>query len=225
MNFKKLTILLLVFLMSGVVGFLFPDVTLANKNFSYSRQKLMRESRDNAKRLQRIKKNRQKLDSSKSEDSKIKIRFSSGGVKFDKGSANSSSIHFTWGDFGVGQSEFFYGKDYDSDYSFRLKPIIFNEMSYSFGNNNNYTLGLGSIKSGDVGIYRSATNEDFRADKIQGNSSFFVYSFNLIFFEILFGYRYVKVEASDFFTFTPSTVSEKYIIEGSHSIFGIGIFF
>ena len=47
--------------MSGVVGFLFPDVTLANKNFSYSRQKLMRESRDNAKRLQRIRKIRQKL--------------------------------------------------------------------------------------------------------------------------------------------------------------------
>ena len=40
MNFKKLTILSLVFLISGVVGYLFPDVTLANKNFSYSRQKL-----------------------------------------------------------------------------------------------------------------------------------------------------------------------------------------
>ena len=67
MNLKKLTILSLVFLVSGVVGYLFPDVTLANKNFSYSRQKLMRESRDNAKRLQRIKKNRQKEYGSKSE--------------------------------------------------------------------------------------------------------------------------------------------------------------
>jgi len=225
MNFKKLTILSLVFLMSGVVGFIFPDVTLANKNFSYSRQKLMRESRDNAKRLQRIKKIRQKQHGSKSVDSKIKIRFSSGGVKFDKGSASSSSIHFTWESFGVGQSEFFYGKDYNSDYSFRFKPIIFNEMSYSFGNNNNYTLGFGNIKSGDVGIYISESNEDFRANTIKGNSSFFLYSYNLSFFEILFGYRYIRVEASDFFTFTPSTVSEKYIIEGGHSIFGIGLIF
>ena len=70
----------------------------------------MRESRDNAKRLQRIKKNRQKLDSSKSEDSKIKIRFSSGGVKFDKGSANSSSIHFTWGILELGNLSFFMAK-------------------------------------------------------------------------------------------------------------------
>ena len=71
MNFKKLTILSLVFLVSGVVGFLFPDVTLANKNFSYSRQKLLRESRDNSKRLQRIKKIRQKQHGSKSELSDV----------------------------------------------------------------------------------------------------------------------------------------------------------
>ena len=66
----------------------------------------MRESRDNAKRLQRIKMIRQKQYGSESEDSKIKTRFSSGGVKFDKGSVSSSSIHFTWGSFGVGQSKF-----------------------------------------------------------------------------------------------------------------------
>ena len=160
-----------------------------------------------------------------SEGSEIKIRLSSGRIEFDKGSASSSTIYFTWGSFGVGQSEFFYGKDYNSDYSFRFKPIIFNEMSYSFGKNNNYTLGFGNIKSGDVGIYISETNEDFRANTIKGNSSFFLYSYNLSFFEILFGYRYIRVEASDFLTFTPSTVSEKYIIEGGHSIFGIGIIF
>ena len=67
-----------------------------------------------------------------SESSEIKIRFSSGRIDFDKGSASSSTIYFTWGSFGVGQSEFFYGKDYNSDYSYRFKPVIFNEISYSF---------------------------------------------------------------------------------------------
>ena len=47
-----------------------------------------------------------------SEGSEIKIRLSSGRIEFDKGSASSSTIYFTWGSFGVGQSEFFYDKDY-----------------------------------------------------------------------------------------------------------------
>ena len=104
MNFKKLTILSLVFLMSGVVGFLFPDVTFANKNFSYSRQKLMRESRDSAKRLQRIKMIRQKQYGSELEPSVIQIRGMQGSVSGKNLSISNQSLSLIWGGWGIGSS-------------------------------------------------------------------------------------------------------------------------
>ena len=145
MNFKKLTILSLVFLISGVVGYLFPDVTLANKNFSYSRQKLMRESRDNAKRLQRIKKIRQKQYGSKSESflfvfPKIRIRYLEGSISNKTTKVQNSIKTVILGNWGISQSVLRY-ETFKSNNSYDVINNSY-DISYTFGNKLNFTLGL-----------------------------------------------------------------------------------
>ena len=153
MNFKKLTILSLVFLISGVVGFLFPDVTLANKNFSYSRQKLMRESRDNAKRLQRIKKIRQKQYGSKSKPSIIQIRGMQGSVSGKNLSISNQSLSLIWDGWGIGSSTLDIQKDTTST-NVALKGQTI-EFSYNFGL---ITLGVGQMSLKPSGKFTDKVN-------------------------------------------------------------------
>ena len=168
MNFKKLTILSLVFLMSGVVGFLFPDVTLANKNFSYSRQKLMRESRDNAKRLQRIKMIRQKQYGSKSEPSIIQIRGMQGSVSGKNLSISNQSLSLIWDGWGIGSSTLNIQKEDDfTKKALKGQTIGF---SYNFGL---MTFGIGQMSLKPSGKFSDKVNSlDWEPQKSEGNFYF-----------------------------------------------------
>ena len=157
MNFKKLTILLLVFLISGVVGFFFPDETLANKNFSYSRQKLMRESRDHAKRLQRIKKIRQKQYGSKSEPSVIQIRGMQGSVFGKNLSISNQSLSVIWDGWGIGSSTLDIKKDTTTT-NVALKGQTI-EFSYNFGF---MTFGIGQMSFKPSGKFSDKVKSPFK---------------------------------------------------------------
>ncbi len=227
MNFKKLTILSLVFLISGVVGYLFPDVTLANKNFSYSRQKLMRESRDNAKRLQRIKKNRQKDYGSKSESflfvfPKIRIRYLEGSISNKTTKVQNSIKTVILGDWGISQSVLRY-ETFKSNNSYDVINNSY-DISYTFGNKLNFTLGLGFIYEGMANI-RTSKNL-YTSSRVSGNSFFGVLGFELGMIEFLIGNRINNMEYIEFHKNSYGKILEvdtKYSISGNQLIFGIGL--
>ena len=218
MNFKKLTILSLVFLMSGVVGFLFPDVTLANKNFSYSRQKLMRESRDNAKRLQRIKMIRQKQYGSKSEPSIIQIRGMQGSVSGKNLSISNQSLSLIWDGWGIGSSTLNVQKEDD----FTKKTLIGQtiEFSYNFGL---MTFGIGQMSLKPSGKFSDKVNSlDWEPQKSEGNFYFGMMRYKIGFMEALIGYRRGTYKFSEFkHTSSESTLSTP--LEGSVGLITIGI--
>ena len=224
MNFKKLTILSLVFLMSGVVGFLLPDVTLANKNFSYSRQKLMRESRDNAKRLQRIKMIRQKQYGSKSEPTKIRIRGLSGTAKSKTLTLSNTSIQFLWGSLGIGHTMMKFEKS-KSGKEFSILNS-FNDISYTFGDEMSFTIGTGVLGSGQ-GIYTESQKE-FTSEKASGSANFFSIGIEYNGIEFLYGQRRFDFENKEFQrTVSESTeIVEKNVkVNGTIHLLGIGVSF
>lgn len=218
MNFKKLTILSLVFLMSGVVGFLFPDVTLANKNFSYSRQKLMRESRDNAKRLQRIKKIRQKQYGSKSEPSVIQIRGMQGSVSGKNLSISNQSLSLIWDGWGIGSSTLDIQKVTNTT-NVALKGQTI-EFSYNFGL---MTFGIGQMSLKPSGKFSDKVNSlDWEPQKSEGNFYFGMMRYKIGFMEALIGYRRGTYKFSEFkHTSSESTLSTP--LEGSVGLITIGI--
>ena len=218
MNFKKLTILSLVFLMSGVVGFLFPDVTLANKNFSYSRQKLMRESRDNAKRLQRIKKIRQKQYGSKSEPSVIQIRGMQGSVSGKNLSISNQSLSLIWDGWGIGSSTLNVQKEDDFTKKALKGQTI--EFSYNFGL---MTFGIGQMSLKPSGKFSDKVNSlDWEPQKSEGNFYFGMMRYKIGFMEALIGYRRGTYKFSEFkHTSSESTLSTP--LEGSVGLITIGI--
>ena len=218
MNFKKLTILSLVFLMSGVVGFLFPDVTLANKNFSYSRQKLMRESRDNAKRLQRIKMIRQKQYGSKSEPSVIQIRGMQGSVSGKNLSISNQSLSLIWDGWGIGSSTLNVQKEDDFTKKTLKGQTI--EFSYNFGL---MTFGIGQMSLKPSGKFSDKVNSlDWEPQKSEGNFYFGMMRYKIGFMEALIGYRRGTYKFSEFkHTSSESTLSTP--LEGSVGLITIGI--
>ena len=218
MNFKKLTILTLVFLMSGVVGFLFPDVTLANKNFSYSRQKLMRESRDNAKRLQRIKKIRKKQHGSKSEPSVIQIRGMQGSVSGKNLSISNQSLSLIWDGWGIGSSTLNVQKEDDFTKKTLKGQTI--EFSYNFGL---MTFGIGQMNLKPSGKFSDKVNSlDWEPQKSEGNFYFGMMRYKIGFMEALIGYRRGTYKFSEFkHTSSESTLSTP--LEGSVGLITIGI--
>ena len=218
MNFKKLTILSLVFLMSGVVGFLFPDVTLANKNFSYSRQKLMRESRDNAKRLQRIKKIRQKQYGSKSEPSVIQIRGMQGSVSGKNLSISNQSLSLIWDGWGIGSSTLNVQKE--DDFTKKVLKGQTIEFSYNFGL---MTFGIGQMSLKPSGKFSDKVNSlDWEPQKSEGNFYFGMMRYKIGFMEALIGYRRGTYKFSEFkHTSSESTLSTP--LEGSVGLITIGI--
>ena len=218
MNFKKLTILSLVFLMSGVVGFLFPDVTLANKNFSYSRQKLMRESRDNAKRLQRIKKIRQKQYGSKSEPSVIQIRGMQGSVSGKNLSISNQSLSLIWDGWGIGSSTLDIQKVTNTT-NVALKGQTI-EFSYNFGL---MTFGIGQMSLKPSGEFSDKVNSlDWEPQKSEGNFYFGMMRYKIGFLEALIGYRRGTYKFSEFkHTSSESTLSTP--LEGSVGLITLGI--
>ena len=218
MNFKKLTILSLVFLVSGMVGFLFPDATLANKNFSYSRQKLMRESRDNAKRLQRIKKIRQKQHGSKSEPSVIQIRGMQGSISGKNLSISNQSLSLIWDGWGIGSSTLDVQKEDDFTKKALKGQTI--EFSYNFGL---MTFGIGQMSLKPSGKFTDKINSvDWEPQKSEGNFYFGMMRYKIGFMEALIGYRRGTYKFSEFkHTSSESTLSTP--LEGSVGLITIGI--
>ena len=182
----------------------------------------MRESRDNAKRLQRIKKIRQKQHGSKSEPSVIQIRGMQGSVSGKNLSISNKSLSLIWDGWGIGSSTLSYSKETDSSKRELKGQTI--ELSYNFGL---MTLGVGQMNLNPSGKVTDKVNSiEWEPIKSEGNFYFGVMRYKIGFLEALIGYRRGTYKFSEFkHTSSDSTLSTP--LEGSVGLvtFGIGIEF
>ena len=133
MNFKKLTILSLVFLMSGVVGLITPE-----NLFAWENPKRFRESREILKILQFQKELKKKHPwtfekrgpGKKSEPSVIQIRGMQGSVSGKNLSISNQSLSLIWDSWGIGSSTLNVQKEDDFTKKTLKGQTI--EFSYNF---------------------------------------------------------------------------------------------
>ena len=225
MNFNKLTILSLVFLMSGVVGFLFPENLLAWEN-----PKRFRESREILKILQFQKDLKKKHPwtfekrgpGKKSETSVIQIRGMQGSVSGKNLSISNQSLSLIWDGWGIGSSTLSYSKETDSSKR-ELKGQTM-ELSYNFGL---MTFGVGQMNLNPSGRVTDKVNSiEWEPIKSEGNFYFGMMRYKIGFLEALIGYRRGTYKFTEFkHTSSDSTLSTP--LEGSVGLvtFGIGIEF
>ena len=233
MKLTPLRISMLVFLMSGVM------CLFSNHNAHAQVPQTKRSEQDSFLKNIRAKKKNNDLQKKfrdkqkQSEDSKIRLRvMMMDTIRFDNGKAWTTSDYLIWGSLGFGQSNFGYKKDINStessDYydAFRLRNVIFNEISLTFGRNGAFTLGGGIVSKGQVEVYLYTEDEYFNSKNISGWSAFGVYSFDFGLFEFLLGYREIKIEAKEFMSNkTNSKFSKIYVVKGGQPQFGFGIKF
>ncbi len=105
-------------------------------------------------------------------------------IKFDNGKAWTVSNHFFWGYIGIVQSNFGYKQDIKSSNSndiydqFRLRNIIFNQISLTLGKNDALTFEEGQVSKGEVEVYFFTEDENFYSNKVSGWSTLIFYSFD-----------------------------------------------
>ena len=225
MNFKKLTILSLVFLMSGVVGLFIPENLLAWEN-----PKRWRESREILKILQFQKELKKKHPwtfekrgpGKKSEPSVIQIRGMQGSVSGKNLSISNQSISLIWDGWGIGSSTLDIQKDTTST-NVALKGQTI-EFSYNFGL---MTLGVGQMSLKPSGKFTDKINSvDWEPQKSEGNFYFGMMRYKIGFMEALIGYRRGQYKMSDF-KHSESETTLDAPLEGSVGLvtFGIGVEF
>ena len=162
MKFRRLTIWTLVFIMSGLVCLLNPDEGYSEGSIykrNFSRNFLKQFTRQNIKRQNR------KLYSQKTKEHKtgsfrsnIKLRMIPHNVAIGEGGFQPRiagvSGYLIWNNFGIGQTEMvYYYNNYDSENSLRFDlRNTTNDLSYTFGEDYNLTLGLGAISNGKGNI-------------------------------------------------------------------------
>ena len=197
MNFKKLTILSLVFLMSGVVGLITPE-----NLFAWENPKRWRESREILKILQFQKELKKKHPwtfekrgpSKKSEPSVIQIRGMQGSVSGKNLYISNQSLSLIWNGWGIGSSTLDIQKDTTST-NVALKGQTI-EFSYNFGL---MTFGIGQMSFKPSGKFTDKVNSvDWEPQKSEGNFYFGMMRYKIGFMEALIGYRRGQYKMSDF---------------------------
>ena len=178
----------------------------------------MRESRDSAKRLQRIKMIRQKQYGSESEPSVIQIRGMQGSVSGKNLSISNQSLSLIWDGWGIGSSTLNVQKEDDFTKKTLKGQTI--EFSYNFGL---MTFGIGQMSLKPSGKFSDKVNSlDWEPQKSEGNFYFGMMRYKIGFMEALIGYRRGTYKFSEFkHTSSESTLSTP--LEGSVGLITIGI--
>ena len=221
MNFKKLAILTLVFLMSGVVGLITPE-----NLFAWENPKRFRESREILKILQFQKDLKKKHPwtfekrgpSKKSDPSVIQIRGMQGSVSGKNLSISNQSVSLIWDGWGIGSSTLNVQKEDDFTKKALKGQTI--EFSYNFGL---MTLGIGQMSLKPSGKFTDKINSvDWEPQKSEGNFYFGMMRYKIGFIEALIGYRRGQYKISEF-KHSESYTTLNAPLEGSVGLITIGI--
>ena len=152
---------------------------------------------------------------------KIRFRYLYGPINSDSQATRSTSA-IIWDRFGIGQSVFKFKTSISGD-TYDLKNTSI-DLSYTFGDEYTLTLGSSAVYSGKLTI-TSSDSEIFNSSNVEGSGYFSILGIEYGFFEILFGYKYIRYAFINLESESTSLYWSSFNDSGSLYLIGIGLVF
>ena len=159
-----------------------------------------------------------------SEPTKIRIRALNGTAKGKTLTLSNTSMQFLWGGWGIGQTTMKFEKS-KSGKEFSILNS-FNDISYTFGDEITFTIGIGVLGSGK-GKYKESQKE-FTSEKASGSANFFSIGIEYSGIEFLYGQRKFGFKNKEFqrtASGSTETVESNVKVNGTIHLIGIGVSF
>ena len=153
---------------------------------------------------------------------KIRFRYLSGTYTSDPQEATNSASSIIWDGVGIGQTVFKY-KTIISGNTVDLENTSI-DLSYTFGYEYTFTLGISSVDSGELsGI--TSDSKIYNSSNVEGSGYFSIFGIEFGIFEILLGDKYIRYTFIDLESESTSLYWSSYSNSGGHYLTGIGLVF
>ena len=154
---------------------------------------------------------------------KIRFRSLSGTYTSDPQEATNSASSIIWDGVGIGQTVFKYNT-IDSGNTVDLENTSI-DLSYTFGYEYTFTLGISSVDSGELsGI--TSDSKIYNSSNVEGSGYFSIFGIEFGIFEILLGYKYIRYSFSELESNTTTSFYwSSFNDSGSLYLTGIGLVF
>ena len=153
---------------------------------------------------------------------KIRFRYLSGTYTSDSQEATYSASSIIWDRMGIGQTVLKY-KTIISGNTVDLENTSI-DLSYTFGYEYTFTLGISSVDSGELsGI--TSDSKIYNSSNVEGSGYFSIFGIEFGIFEILLGYRYIRYTFIDLESESTSLYWSSFSKSGSQYLTGIGLVF
>ena len=153
---------------------------------------------------------------------KIRFRYLSGTYTSDPQEATNSASSIIWDGVGIGQTVFKYNT-IDSGNTVDLENTSI-DLSYTFGYEYTFTLGISSVDSGELsGI--TSDSKIYNSSNVFGYGYFSIFGIEFGIFEILLGYKHIRFTFIDLVSESTSLHWSSFSDSGSQYLTGIGLVF
>ena len=153
---------------------------------------------------------------------KIRFRYLSGTYTSDPQEATNSASSIIWDGVGIGQTVFKYNT-IDSGNTVDLENTSI-DLSYTFGYEYTFTLGISSVDSGELsGI--TSDSKIYNSSNVFGYGYFSIFGIEFGIFEILLGYKYIRYTFIDLESESTALYWSSFSKSGGLYLTGIGLVF
>jgi|TARA_B110000467_G_C18282031_1_gene459179 hypothetical protein len=161
-------------------------------------------------------------NSNLNKNQKIRFRGLSGTYTSDTQESSISTSSIIWDGVGIGQSIIKYEAEV-TDLLVDVENTMI-DLSYTFGDEYTFTLGISSVYSGEL-IGTTSDGQIYNSEKVFGYGAFSIYGIEFGIFEILLGYKYIKYAYIDLESESTALYWSNFNDSGGLYVTGIGIAF
>jgi len=161
-------------------------------------------------------------NSNLNKNQKIRFRGLSGTYTSDTQESSISTSSIIWDGVGIGQSIIKYEAEV-TDLLVDVENTMI-DLSYTFGDEYTFTLGISSVYSGEL-IGTTSDGQIYNSEKVFGYGAFSIYGIEFGIFEILLGYKYIKYAYIDLESESTAIYWSNFNDSGGLYVTGIGLVF
>ena len=156
---------------------------------------------------------KEKLDDT-TESYTYKLRGIIGSGSSDKTEFSNMSLHFVWGKWGIGLSDFYMKTTTSAGHKYELHNQSL-DLSYTYTDDYSYSFGAGVIVDGEA----KSSTLNLKSIAVSGNRAMVLLGTDLGKWEFLGGYQYSAFEYKNF------NSTKNFNMSGGLMVFGIGVGF
>ena len=189
------------------------DSSWFSNDYSPQKQKFSNRNNQAAKEIKK---------SNINKNQKIRFRGLLGTYTSDTQESSISTSSIIWDGVGIGQSVI----NYEAEANDLLVDIenTMIELSYTFGDEYTFTLGISSVYSGEL-LGTTSDGNIYNSERVFGYGAFTIYGIEFGIFEILFGYKYIKYAYINLESESTAVYWSNFNDSGGLYVTGIGISF